>query len=122
MLAQMPAELKLVCIADRAQLYETDSSGELSFTLRNQMDLELEGYSLEVWTRSPSGQPIRSCVIVDPHIAIGREPQLLKQHCDLPFDPQTGKAVEHSSRIIELEWERSVHWRPDMPGAAHPRT
>lgn len=122
MLAQMPAELKLVCVADRAQLYETESSGQLTFTLRNQMDLQLEAYSLEVWTKGSSGQLVRSCAIGDPHTSIGREPQLLKQHCGLPFDPETGKAVAHSSRIVELEWDRGVRWRPDMPGAAHPRT
>jgi hypothetical protein len=122
LLAQIPAELRLVSVADRAQLYETENAGELSFTLHNQMDLELEGYSIEVWTRGPLGRPVRSCAIGDPHTAIGREPQLLKQHCDLPVDVRTGKTVEHTSRLVELDWEHDVHWRPDMPGAAHPRS
>ena len=122
LLAQVPAELKLVSVADRAQLYETENAGELRFTLRNQMDLELEGYSLEVWIRGPLGQPVRACAIVDAHTAIGREPQLLKQHCDLPVDAHTGKTVGHTSRLVELDWEHDTHWRPDMPGAAHPRS
>jgi hypothetical protein len=122
LVAQMPAELKLVSVADHADLYETESAGELTFTLRNLLDLPLEAYAIEIWTTSPGGQASRWCSIADPRASIGKEPQVLRQGCLLPVDPHTGKAVAHSSRIVELDWERGIHWRPAMVFAAHPRS
>ena len=122
LMAQVPAEWKMVSVADRAELYEIDSSGELTFTLRNQMDLQLERYAVEVWTKADSGQLTRWCSFSDVHAAIGRAPQVLRQSCQVPVDARSGKAVFHSSRIVELDWEHGVRWRPALNMAAHPRS
>jgi hypothetical protein len=44
----------------------------------------------------------------------------LRQGCQLPVDSRTGKAVVHSTRIVELNWERGLRWRATVVPAAHP--
>jgi hypothetical protein len=125
--AQVPAELKMVCVADQAELYEVDRACDLSFTLRNRLDLRLESYVIEVSARGPAipsatTPQIRWCRLTETRLGVGKELWSVQGICQLPVDPATGKAIAHSSRFVEIHWEHGVNWVPFINIPAHPRS